>query len=284
MVAKMNNKLINENYFEKITIKIISFLFLINPIITQNCTRELPILKHGNCVLEYCTKDEFKNKTCVIVDQIVKTQWLNDIIWIGDLNFRYVNLANNSNGDMVGETTSLPASEKRLFYGITKDGNPFFKDNNFFNSIRVKDQEGNEGKGRYEGEIFFFRANIQEYLISIGNNNQYTEVYDFDNNLVWFQSASNSLFGETITGLRSAVINYELTENGISTSYLIFGYISNSYFCLKKIYYPNNIQNELIYENVTGTSVSCFMTDSHIIICFYLEKLEEYYFKIIALN
>jgi hypothetical protein len=152
MKIKMEKKI---KYYS--LIKIISLFYLISPIITQNCARELPILKNGNCVLDYCTKQEFKDKVCVIDNQIVKTQWLNDIIWIGDLNFRYVNLANNSNGDMVVETTSLPASEKRLFYGITKDGNPFFKDNNFFNSINVKDQEGNEDKGRYEGEIFFLK-------------------------------------------------------------------------------------------------------------------------------
>ena len=284
MEEKMNKKLIDEKSIIKYIIIILSFFFLFNPIITHNCTREFPILKDGNCVLENCTEDEFKNETCVIVDQIVKTQWLNDIIWIGEQNFRYINFAKNTNGDMVVETTSFPASEKRLFYGIYKDGNPFFKDNNFFNSISVQDQTGNKNKGRYEGEIFFFKINDNEFLVSIGKNSQYVEVYDFDNKQVWYQTPSYSLFGKVITGLSGAVIIYELNENGISTYYLIFGFISNSNFCLKKMNSLSTSLNEFIAENVTGSSVSCFMTDSQNIICFYLEQLEEYYFKIIALN
>ena len=58
----MNKKFLNEKYFEKIAIKILFLLFLIKSIRTQNCTRKIPILKDGNCVLEYCTQYEFNKK------------------------------------------------------------------------------------------------------------------------------------------------------------------------------------------------------------------------------
>lgn len=177
-------------------------MFLIKSIRTQNCTRKIPILKDGSCVLEYCTQYEFNKKICVIDNQIVKTQWLNDIIWIGDQNFRYINIANNSNGDMIVETTSYPPSEKRIFYGINRDGNPFFKDNNFFNSINVTEQAGNQDKGRFEGEIFFAKSTIdnKEYLVSVGKNFQYVEVYNFINNAILYQLPSTSFLGKEITG------------------------------------------------------------------------------------
>ena len=286
----MNINLINKKYLQKITIKIFSLLFLFNPIITQNCTRNLPILKNGICVLDFCTKNEFRNKTCVIDNQIVKTQWLNDIIWIGEENFRYVNIANNSNGDMIVETTSFPPSEKRLFYGISREGNPLFKDNNFFSSINVTEQAGNPDKGRYEGEIFFYKSpnNNKEYLVSIGKNFQYVEAYNFNKNEVFYQKSSTSFFGKEITGLRGSAFNYEINENGINNSYIIYGFISYSNFYLKKILFSSNnqIKNESIYEtSVGGTSVSCFMTDSKNIICFYaLKKSILHYFYIIALN
>ena len=291
----MKKKLIQEKYLEKIhsIIKIITLLYLINPIINQNCERELPILKGGNCVLEYCTKHEFKNKTCVKDNQIVKTQWLNNIIWVGDKDFIYINFANNSNGDMVIETTSYPSSEKRIFYGIKKDGNPFFKDNNFFNSINVSDQAGNREKGRFEGEIFFAKTTNEkkEYLVSIGKNNQYVEVYDFNNNGVLSQMSSSSLFGRTIIGLRGSVINYELNEN----SFIIYGFISNNIFCLKKMQFTsgniinnNPIKGEFVSENIIlGNSASCFMTDSKYIVCLYVLKtlLFEYgFFNLIAID
>ena len=285
----MEKKLIKEKYYT--IIKIISLLYLINPIITQNCERELPILKDGNCVLDYCTKQEFKDKVCVIDNQIVKTQWLNDIIWIGNQNFIYINFANNSNGDMIVETTSYPSSEKRIFYGINRDGNPFFKDNNFFSSINVTEQEGNPDKGRYEGEIFFAKSTIdnKEYLVSIGKNYQYVEVYNFNDSQVLYQISSISLFGRMVIGLRGAVINFELNEDGIYNNYIIYGFISNSNFCLKKMQLSLNnilIKSEFLSENnIVGNSVSCFMTESLNIICFYLLKvLALNHYKIIALD
>ena len=93
------------------------FLLLINPI-KNECDKTAPILKDGSCSLEYCTEEEYKNKSCKIYNEIIKTQWLNNIIRIGDKNFRYVNFANYSNGDLIVETTSCPGSSKRMFYGI----------------------------------------------------------------------------------------------------------------------------------------------------------------------
>ena len=291
----MKKKLIQEKYLEKIhsIIKIITLLYLINPIINQNCERELPILKGGNCVLEYCTKHEFKNKTCVKDNQIVKTQWLNNIIWIGDKDFIYINLANNSNGDMIIETTSYPGTEKRYFYGINKDGNPFFKDNNFFSLIRVTNQEGNSNKGRYEGEIFFVKTtnDKNEYLVSVGKNSQFVEVYDFNNSGVLSQKSCSSLFGRTVIGLRGSVINYELNEN----SFIIYGFISNNFFCLKKMQFTsgniinnNPIKGEFVSENtILGNSASCFMTDSKYIVCLYVSKTllgESGFFNLISID
>ena len=52
---------------------------------------------------------------------------LNKIIRIGDLNYRYINLASYSNGDMIVETTAYPGTDKRVFYGIKSNGREFFK-------------------------------------------------------------------------------------------------------------------------------------------------------------
>ena len=37
--------------------------------------------------MDYCSEDDFKNNICSINNTIVKTQWLNNIIWIGDKFF-----------------------------------------------------------------------------------------------------------------------------------------------------------------------------------------------------
>ena len=61
--------------------------------------------------------------------KIIKAKNLTNIIWIGDKDFRYVNFAKLSNGDMVIETTSFPGNYKRMFYGLKNNGEYYFKEN-----------------------------------------------------------------------------------------------------------------------------------------------------------
>ena len=116
-----------------------------------------------------------------------------NIIYIGDKNFRYINFADYSNGDMIIETTSFPESTKRLFYGLKQNGEYLFiKDGK---STPYYSMEGR--KKKYESEIFIIKINkeeeeqeqenniyynYKEYLISISFKEQDTELYDFENN------------------------------------------------------------------------------------------------------
>ena len=52
--------------------------YLINSQIIE-CPLEQPILKSGNCTLEFCSKEQFASKYCIINNPIIKEQWLNNI-------------------------------------------------------------------------------------------------------------------------------------------------------------------------------------------------------------
>ncbi len=74
----------------------------------------------------YSTKEDYKNEICIINNEIIKTQWLNNKIRISDKKFRYIiSFATHSNGDMIIEIVS-DSKVKRMFYNIKSDGNPFF--------------------------------------------------------------------------------------------------------------------------------------------------------------
>jgi len=212
MGIKKNSQIIYHLYHFFYITKLFNFLLIIKQILSQPCERNFPILKEGNCILDYCSNDEFNNKICIKDNKIIETQWLNNIIWIGNRNFRYVNIANNSNGDLIIEITSNPSSVERKFYGIKNDGQPYFKNNQYINTIIISGQEGNDN-GRFEGEIFFVTINGEnnenkEYLVSVGFDNQYIELYDFDNNRVIKQMPTTNFFGKTISGVAATVINY----------------------------------------------------------------------------
>ena len=83
----------------------------------NGCELNEPFLKGTSCV-NYCSELELKEKTCKIDNDIAKTQFLNNIFWIGEENYRYVNFALFSNGDMIIETTNNPGTTKRIFYGM----------------------------------------------------------------------------------------------------------------------------------------------------------------------
>ena len=120
---KMEKKIIQYHFLY--LFKFLYFLLIIMQILSNPCERNFPIFKEGYCMLEYCTNNEFKNQTCILANEIIKTQWLNNIIWIGNNDFKYVNLASNSNGDLIIETTSNPSSPERKFYGLKRDSTIF---------------------------------------------------------------------------------------------------------------------------------------------------------------
>ena len=99
-----------EKIIKKLKIKSIIFdlitilIFLIKISLSEcNCDLNTPIKKSGTCQLIYCTEDEFKSEVCIIDNEIIKTQWLTNIIYFNDNKFRYCSVAVNSKGDIVAE-------------------------------------------------------------------------------------------------------------------------------------------------------------------------------------
>ena len=92
------------------------------------CPKDKPILIDGECKLEYCTEDQFNSKYCQINNTIVKTQWINNIIIFGEHPFRYLGFGSFSDGSFVIETTPYPEQPKRKFFGLKRNGRPFFTD------------------------------------------------------------------------------------------------------------------------------------------------------------
>ena len=53
-------------------------------------------------------------------------QVINNIIPLGGENFRYNHFSINSKGDMIIDTTASPGNNERRFFGIKRNGRPFF--------------------------------------------------------------------------------------------------------------------------------------------------------------
>ena len=234
--------------------------------------------------------NKIKTDDCIISNTTnIADKWLNNIICIGEKNFRYVNFANFSNGDMIVETTALPDSPKRIFYGIKNDGGPFFDNQQYHETIVISGQT-ESNNARYEGEIFIVSIDNKEYLISIGKiDNQYAELYDLSNLETKSQIKSTTfLNGSKMVNILGSAINFKQDD----TNYVLFSFInksgSNYLFSLRLLSFNSIdiINNNPIKKNYStksiGKSVSCFVTTSNNIICMFLKqrydsKIYDYY-------
>ena len=171
--------------FKKIMFKIVFFFHLLK-IIMNECERDTPIrLSNDTCVLKYCSKEEYNSGECTINNTIIKTQFPNKIIIIGEEKFRYINFVTLSNGDMIIETSPFPANNKRIFYGLKNNGRYYFYNRNRKEETPFKYLIADEMEEyKYESGNSIIINNGKEYIVNIGRLSSYTELFDFDNNKI----------------------------------------------------------------------------------------------------
>ena len=221
-------------------------------------------------------------------ESIDKTQMINNIIYIGNLSYRYMNFASYSNGDMVVETTCFPEDRGRMFYGLKNNGRPFFKDksNNKetpYYSINVKTD--NYKKLEAIGKIIKLSNNEdngKEYFFSISKKACNAELFDFDNDMVYTKYVNSFTTFRDLNSLRNTII--PLSDSN-SEYYYIFGFSALVYdgwhrFCLQKHKFDNlknfsntntyNGENSVSERAASGFQISCFLTMKKLINCFYL--------------
>ena len=284
---------------------LVILLFKIIKTELNECPKDLPILILGECKSQYCSKDQFDSNYCSINNTIIKTQWLNNIIEIGTINYRYINFASYSNGDMIIETTSYPAEPKRYFYGFKKNGRPFFKNKNTQEETPyyvINTNEQNNNKGKYESTAIIIKSsengegNGKEYFLSVSQSDFYVELFDFNNDKIYFKSINSFSTFQHIKTYRHCLFEYKSISNNY---YYFFGFTSDtgSDFYINEnltIHFQKHIftsinefstQNSIYGDTITlldafGKIISGFETQSGLIFVFYQIKTDKIYINI----
>ena len=290
-----NNKKIINIIFPLSSFFIIKILIFINIIFLSKCECDLnsPIYKNETCQLVYCTENEFQNGICYINNEIIKTQWLNNIILFNDRMYRYCNFAKNSKGDMIAELSTEEENGIRLFYGLKKNGDFFFKSTESDVATKIiKIEDGNKKPIRYESENIFISLNNEndnnEYLISISLYYGYTELFDFETNQQSFvktedftgyniYSTINQLIEikNNITNV-SKYIHIFVGQEKTNVNYRKFYIVLNEYtFSKNNISYEDgySISNHKRIDNAfSSRSISGYKTDLDLIVLFYINN------------
>ena len=281
---KRKNYSKNEPFF--LLILIIIFNFIQTDI--KQCSEEEPILISGQCKLEYCSKELFDLKKCIINNTKIKTQWINNLIIFGDRSYRYISYGIYSNEDLVIETTCFPQQPKRMFYGIKKNGRPFFKNkiNNEYTPFYSKNISGDKNLSlESTGAIIKLSNNEnngKEYYLSLSKMQGNAELFDFENDEVYVKKIEEFT---TMIGIYSLSHTFFSLSSIEQEYYYIFGFLSYHEF-INKIYLQKHIFNSLkdfektnTYTNkgvsegiAMGYEVSCFLSLMGFINCFTLIK------------
>ena len=283
------------NYINHRIFHIKTFIFLqMIRVILNECQRNIPIkLKNGSCVLKYCNPEEYNSKECIIDNPIVKTQYLNDIIIFGEVDFMYIDFLTFSSKEMIVVTSSSKSeNEKRIFYGLKENGEYYFKKDNSdeespFYSLPTTDS-------KLESANSIFTKNGKEYFLTIGRLESQTEIYDFDNKAI-YHSKTSDLFGDY---LNSNIRGNLLIVNKDMNRYLynIIYKVSNDDISAIFLRFDLNLNddNSLSFSNSKeikktsfGEISSCFMIESkEVIICFYgsINSDNKNYYSIIAFD
>ena len=260
------------------------------------------LLKEGNvCVMRYCTEEDFKNNICIIDNVIIRTQWLNNIIIVGEENCRFTKIAKYSNGDMIAISQINPGkSLGAYFYGLKENGRPLFTKNgketpyNPLNNYTISNYISIE-YGESEILIVKNETNGKENLLILGRLFQFIELYNFDNKTIDSQQSLYNIYpffsnNYIINNTRGSLINLKDSNyflyGGIFSSYIFTS--NNNYLILYKLYCErkvliNKYSSEII--KIYGNMTSCFETeDGEYIYCFYMKSLSEKEYKIIIFD
>ena len=89
-------------------------------IISNSCDRETPILYKGKCESSFCTDELFSSGDCKIDNDIIKTQWLNNIIFMGNEYSAFTLFGKYSNGDIIIFVEDNALSPHRFFMAFKK--------------------------------------------------------------------------------------------------------------------------------------------------------------------
>ena len=261
------------------------------------CNKTHPILKDGNCVSTYCSEEEFKNSECIINNDIIKTQWLSNIIQINENQNRFVHPFLTKDNDLIIQTTSLIYySQKRNYYGLTKEGRYFFTDSRgeeypYF-SIEAQD-----GEILYKSEgiatAVQFENDNNDYFLSVGIYPEYAELIDYKGKTISRKLTEEFYYVPVVSEVSSIFLMTKTPVDLDKKKYYIVSFLiywtDGFYYFMCKIYYFNSTNINNGYERVVNKNylsanrriTSCFQSPTSLLIfCFY--QSDAYNFHIIV--
>ena len=193
---------------------VLFFLIISNHLLSfykaEDCPKETPIKYNGICDIKRCSREELENEICIISNEKVKIQWINNII---------------KNDDKEIEALTLTTSDQGIFISS------YYYDEDNRNHILLIYNYNNNNKELILNEIIttnsFASLNCQELLsIKINNSlNNYLLLCNYYHcDLINFETKENQ--------------NFRVFDSSISIGgRTVTSYVDNPFFVLNDNHY-----------------------------------------------
>ncbi|MBO6243886.1 MAG: hypothetical protein J6O41_04905, partial [Clostridia bacterium] len=241
------------------------------------CPKEKPILKGGICVLKYCTKEEYENKTCILSNPVVKTQWIGDFPYVNSLDKPlYSTFGQMSNDDILLETNiGNPFSERKI-YTLNKNGRSFSGELSYDTIKLNSDFFSTNGIGtlfKINGQINFMRLSPYETL----------ELYDL-NEEKYTYTKLEEMFAYKVESSKNSLLKTK-EENTFIYAYITIGnrlimskfkiISNNANKCFQII--KTSLEN---FITISKNSRRCIITRNQYIECIDLNENQIYVIRL----
>ena len=253
---------------------IFSSLIVIMSSLTD-CNKSTPILFNDTCVFGICRNGNYElGGKCEIANKIVKIQWITNVIFI-DMPKTIVFFQKYQNGDLILEILPEQNNYTRKFYELKQNEEMFLvKDGEFIPYLTLNSKY----TSTYTGNLYLIKIGEDEYPVFFGRYGFGIELYDLKNGIVYNDRNSTILDGKEFNYHYSNIFATNFTLNNIN--YYLLAYNDKDSLKLKICEFNSkilgngtNVLNETNIKVETIVSpISCFISDSNIIICMYSEE------------
>ena len=263
-------------FFKKLTKYHFIYKFLIlslfNLCFTDNCPRNKPILKSNICNAIYCSPEEYSTNTCIISNEIIKSQWLNKFHTFDKEYMYHISVTQNYKGELFLSSQKVVDDFDKYLFAFDSEGQSLFYDNKTekYTSFEIIDFETRE----YADYNNYIEIDGKGYLIGVPTND---DIYltDYMNKIIKRFSIM------PISQKAGTVFKMHNSNNLFFTAYIFcidefkkncFLHFQSFKLNLTKLERFKNITNIPTYLD---TRVICFQNDIGYIFCFYSKKIGE---------
>ena len=95
----------------------------------EECPRDKPILKSGECKSVYCTPEEFAQQKCIIANYYIQTQWLNNLHIFYEKYMSHISVSMSPKGELFLSSHKVNDDFDKYLFGFSSEGEGLFYNN-----------------------------------------------------------------------------------------------------------------------------------------------------------